>query len=416
LPRFLHLSAAKGGVMKKVSADTITDMTIRSGPSAGPPSPTPSVQQLIAEIRSTLLLREKALAQLAEQSREGAAPGDPPTAYEISHRRAAEGIKEFEKILANVPDGFRLVPVLYTTVDQKQNEKIKREFSARVRPHFLHFLAEEYADELKALGIGPRGVEMMRKGLYPVDAAGNLYAMNIDHIIECFGGGKMSLQKETDPLMPAGSNPTFLVNHFSNFILLPIQVHEFKNLLNGLQNLAQTKTGESRWALMLIPETGPGRSAYIAPPQKPGHPLHGLRTHSENPEHQIKHASYMVDQVHDALRSDITGAASQEIFLRPAIEDLAGRLEIAFNSAAGSSNGYYKAFLRFYSGEKMATLRKETENLPYPEASRLHKAMGNIDASIRARFNRRANDNARIGRKTGKARRKDRNQRHRHPE
>jgi len=390
----------------------------------------PSADQMIAQIRADFTSRIDSLEKLIRQSKTaGRKASAPPTAFEIAHRQALKDQDAFEKLMASVPKGFRLTPVLYSRITPEQNAEVFAEYNKRVRPDFLHYLAHNHAAELSALGICQHGIDRMKKGLDPADASGSLYSLNIDHIVERAGGGNWSLQKAVDPQMPAGSPPTFLVNHFSNFILLPKKIHNYKNDLNALQKASFTPYGESRWVLMLVPETGPGQSAYIAPPQDQQHPLHGVHTHRENGSHYIQHAEFMVDRTRDALsvfrqdpvvagilktaegtgtnpRQAFNDAVSQhptqkdrlETFVKPAMQETLRWLTLAFNDVSKTGKITSKSFLDFYQGRKVSNLPLEMADLPCEETEKLRDIIQQIDtALLQARFNKQAappvNDN-----------------------
>ena len=427
---------------KKVSADTISDLTAQSGFSAGAKgAPPPTAEEMIKQIRANLKLQAESLAKQVELSKAAATdPAAPPNAFEIAYQLALKQQKDFEQIVADVPKGFRLTPVLYSKITYEQNTAVKDEYRKHVRRHFLRYVAEHHADELSALGICPQGIDRMRKGLDPADANGVLYKVNIDHIVERSGGGQMSLQKAADPLLPPGSNPTYLVNHLSNMILLPEQVHEAKNLLNEAQQAAKTKYGESRWVLMLIPETGLKQSGFVAVPQDRNHYLFGIEKRQLSATDKIRHASFITDQAQAALeafrknpavknilksaqsvakrqKKTVVGLMQEEetcgtvapqhrlssIFnqavasnpaqkemletsLKPALLEAAKRLRTAFDDASkpGHDKKDYDDFVGFYQGKKIKALRQNIEKLPLKEAAELHEALLSIDREIQA--------------------------------
>ncbi|MFH1158555.1 MAG: hypothetical protein V1721_06695 [Pseudomonadota bacterium] len=256
-------------MLKNVDADTVGKLTAESAFLCKPSEISPTAEEMIVRIRAELASRE-------------------------------EDLKKFNDLVDNMPKGFRLVPVLYTKVDSKQNAEVMTEFSGRVRRLFLQHLANTYEAELDALGIPPHGIEQMKKGNNPDDGNDALYAIDVDHLVERSGGGRMSMEKEVDPMMPAGSTPTFRINHFSNLFLLPEQIHGVKNWMNDLQGIHKMGTGESKWVLMMIPEAAPDRSGFITPRQEPDHPLHGL--HPLNASAQHNYAYYMAKVTHDTIR------------------------------------------------------------------------------------------------------------------
>jgi hypothetical protein len=425
---------------EKVSADTISALTAASGFPGHAHDAPPTSEQMIAQIRATLKLRAESLAKQSAQSKAAETdPAAPPNAFEISHHRAQQDLQNFEKIVANVPKGFRLTPALYSKIERDHNTEIYAEFSKYVRRNFLKYIAGHHADELSKLGICQAGIDRMKKGLDAADANDMLYEVNIDHIVERSGGGQMSLQKAVDPMLPPGSAPTYLVNHMNNLILLPEHVHEAKNLLNEAQQAAQTKQGESKWVLMLIPETGPAQSGFVAVPQDQNHYLHGLKKRKQDVSKRISHASFVVDQVQQALDTfrknpivdsmlkTAEGVAAQQkktvvdmmreeeksadpvkkpglkdIFnaavakdpvqkdmlensLKPVIEDAAKQIKTAFDEASkpGMSADDYKNFISFFQGKRISSVRQGVENLPVEEAAKLHETLLQIDFKIK---------------------------------
>jgi hypothetical protein len=373
--------------MKKVSADTVTELTMAAAPTPGAGGTPPTAEQMIDQIRSRLTLRIESLDKSERRGQESApSKKSSKTAFKISHSRAVKDLREFEKIVANPPNGFCLAPVLYSPIEQGQNARVYSQFSSRVRPKFMRYLAENHAEELGALGICPQGIERMKKGLDPVDPSGRLYDVNVDHIIERFGGGKASLTEEVDPLMPPGSKPTYLVNHFSNFILLPTWVHELKNDLNELQGAVKTPPGQSKWVLMIVPQACPEHSSYVAQPQ--GH----LQTRQANLHARNTTPLQLAESTAYQVNSILDGAASnpaQKDLLKPALGDMSGRLTEAFNDASKPRQDM-AAFLRFYQGESFRSLREKVEILPPEETEQLRKTLLWIDNGLETRFNRYA--------------------------
>ncbi len=428
---------------KKVSADTISALTAASCFSGTSPGTPPSPQKMIDDIRAALKKRAVALSQSAEAAKLAETdPDAPPSPFEISSKKALQNIATFEKIVNNVPQGFRLVPVLYSKIDRDHNAHVYSEFGKEVRRPFLQYCATHHAKELAALGICAEGIEQMKMGFDPVDENGSFYAVNIDHIVERSGGGQMSKKRGPDPLMPAGSRSNFLVNHFDNLILIPEQVHEIKNILNDLQQAASTRNKSSAWVLMLVPEVDAAHSGFVAQPQDPSHYLYGLMRRKEDPSRLVNQASFSlanllvtIDSMH--LDKDIHHAivaaenyaahygrsvheqmeyedrpdkahkqhrltqtfnaavarkpaqkALVEKTLRPKLLELDGKLKAAFTaaflSAPANDNGL-RGFMPFYQGKKLTSLRQSTAQLPIPEAVQLHDTFAMIDAKIRQR-------------------------------
>jgi hypothetical protein len=228
----------------------------------------------------------------------------------------------------------------------------------------------------------------MKKKLDPVDENGHLYDVNIDHIIERYGGGKVSTTLEVDPQMPPGSKPTYLANHFSNLILMPVYVHDMKNALNELQRAANTPQGQSKWVLMLVPQTDGAHAGYVAQPQsslptKPGR----LR---------IAHLSALDMAVTTAEQVGyiLDNSRQEDDVIQPALEDMSVRLSTAFDFASKPRNDYV-AFLRFYEGEEFKSLREKARALPADKTDALRKTVSWIDGRIEARFNHYASKKSR---------------------
>ncbi len=350
---------------KRVAVDTITEIT--SAPDFAPAEdvpPAPSREELIAELR-------KNFSDTASQAFNCAA--------------------NLEKIIKDVPAGFDLVPVFYRRVESGKNASIQNEYLFRVRDHFLRFLAENHERELKNLGICEEGIARMKNGLDPVNEKGMLYNISIDHIIERSGCGLWGEKKEEDPARP-GVAPKYRANHFGNLILLPHHVHEFKNSLNALQGLKALVPGEGKWILMLVPKRDAHHSGFVAPPQGPGHRLHGIHTRAHDASKKIGHTNYVVARAHNWL--DLTADKNapdrrhvRKNFLRPALKDVAEQMKDAFNFVSSRNNtprgkAEYGAFVRFYQGRSVQRLKARVQKLPFKEAIALRSVFARIDLDI----------------------------------
>ncbi len=224
--------------MKKVSAATVTELTAAAACTALP-SPvangtrTPSVQDLISHLEKTNPRRAQEFAALAKQ----------------------------------LPDGFALVPVLYTRVAQSKNAALESEYLFSVRERFLKFLAQAQKKALADLGVCAHGIARMARGLDPANEKGERYALSVDHIIERSGSGTLSDARALDPLRAEGTRESYPVNHFGNLILLPQDVHDYKNRVNSLQDIHTLQEGQSRWILMMTPVTTAQHHGYVCAPQ-----------------------------------------------------------------------------------------------------------------------------------------------------
>jgi hypothetical protein len=374
--------------MEKVSADTISKLTATYVlPSSEPVKPQPAAPELIKQVRADL---QKKIDDLTKSM----GGSSQRSAFSIARDKALIELATFEKIVANPPKGFRLAPVLYSRINSRQNDKTYSQFTAYVRRDFMRFLAENHAEELRTLGIAPAGIERMKAGLSPVNESGRLYEVNVDHIIERFGGGKASLTEEIDPQRPPGSGKTFLVNHFSNLLLLPKTVHELKNKLNEIQNVVQQ--GKPKWVLMVVPEAAPGHSGYVAQPQKERletqekrQPRNNLSVYRMN---ALEVAESTLEEINGIFVS-ITKAPEQkeeyEAMLKPALEDMSIRLETAFNEAHKPHHSP-KPFKAFYEGKNFSTLREKVAALPVNQSDKLRTTIESIDTGLKDTYNLRA--------------------------
>ena len=368
--------------MEKVSADTITQLTITHAHSSpAPAGPPPTTEKMITDIRARLTQRIKHLARSMQNS-----PADKVSAFSISHGKSVEALQKFEEIVKNVPNGFRLVPVWYSRVESRENARAAEQYKMYVRPQFLCYIAENHAAELAALGISDKGIELMKTGNNPVDASGKMCAVNIDHIIERAGGGNATLTEEIDPKMPHGSAPTYLVNHFSNFILLPIDTHEVKNMLNTVQGKDKLLPGQGDWVLMMVPEAAPGYSGYVSRPQGPLKNLYSKQSSSPV-------SSQPAQQQIDPLQMTFSAAAEAHNILntvqtaevmRPALDRVAEKLTTAFNKASKPKD--MDSLRIFYEGKKFKRMSQRVKALPPEKTGKMVEALQLINAGIKERY------------------------------
>jgi len=418
---------------KRVSADTITGITAdpTNNGSTNPTPPAPTYDELLVKIRTRLAK----IIVAAEASLDAA---DPENERDIANRQAnlaqaKENQQTFEKMLKNVPDGFKLVPTYYSRITKEENEKVREEYSFKVRPKFMKYLGENCAAELKALGVSDAGVNRMKNGLDPVDDKGNLFNFSVDHIVERAGSGDMGRTKAVDPDMPA-TEPVFKVNHIGNYILLTEKVHEYKNILNDLQNASDMPYGKGKWILMMAPLRTPENPGFVVPPQSKASGLDGVGTHPQSLKHnefvvgsaladlerfkntgnmrqlvrgQIAQAgSKPVAEVAEAeaalkkpgaLRRAFAGAlaadpkASElvENFIKPALTDVTTSVTTLYDDIQSKINtpkGRFDfwEFTRFFRSQQMKDLRADVEALPFEEASTLHSKFNKLAASMNA--------------------------------
>ena len=417
---------------KYVSADTITEITTSPGflqPHQSVSSP-PSAEDLVKSIRADLA----AQLDLAERRERGQAPRDagrnfqhgaPPSSSEVR-----DDIRQFEQILKEVPPGFALTPVVYSRITTAENALIKNEYSYLVRPSFLRFCAEHHADELKNLGICDSGIDRMRNGLDPADEQGELYSVNIDHILERAGSGMYGKTKAPDADNP-GMAEAYKPNHFGNLMLIPEKVHEFKNALNDLQRASYTSPGNTKWILMMTPLRDAAHSGFVCPPLPASHRLSGLDTRGTDNFAKVEHGQYVlgvtlnhIDRLRDmgdlrttvrdlvakadalngtvaeiaeaeaakngessfrkafdaAVRKDAGTADHLDKLVRPALVDVSEQVNSLYtrltqNLATPKDRAAFWEFAHFMRSPKMQDLRFDVEALPFEEASQLSKTL-----------------------------------------
>lgn len=280
---------------QKVSAETITELT-KSADFADPASipPQPSVDELIAAIHARI---------------EAKYPQDHSAGHAAQSFRAAniKGEKaRLQGIFDNIPVGFKVAPVYYKKPSAQYKDEVFDEYSFRVRPNFLRFLAENHAAALKELGICSSGIHRMRRGLDPARVDGSIYDVSIDHIIERSGSGAFVARKTIDPQAPEGQGAVSEVNHFNNLVLLPDSIHLVKNALNDMQRPSKMEEGLGLWMLMIVPTCENRRCGYVAPAQPEGSRYGGLVCR-ETPVKDRMHLLWYVTRQLTVSLEDIQG-------------------------------------------------------------------------------------------------------------
>ena len=248
--------------MKKVNAATITQLSTATAGGVVPSAP-PAIEDMVARLRA-----------------------DDPT-------RA----QEFQTLLAKLPQGFALVPVLYTRIEKSHNAQLESEYVLSVRQRFLKFLGQTQQQSLRALGICEHGIARMARGLDPATVSGDRYDLSVDHIIERNGSGALSNARAKDPLRAADNAESWPVNHFDNLILMQQDIHDYKNRLNALQGIGQMRVGESRWILSLAPVVTAQSPGFVASVQPAGATLGQLRRYAPNVQQQIGENSAISNQL-----------------------------------------------------------------------------------------------------------------------
>lgn len=281
-----------------VSARTISVLTLdaATGPvKRRPPTPEELKQHTSFSLHSRNQRRKK---KIDGKKLSPALRDFERAAADRKHERALANQQMMEKIITRPPEGFKFAPVVFSRISKEQNQEVVKEFSKKVRPKFMKFLAENHAADLKKLGICDHGIERMKNGFDPADQGGRVYDVSVDHIIERAGSGRLGLEQAVDPLMPPGSAPTFKINHFLNLILLPHKLHTLKNTVNTIQSVAERPEGSSTWCYMLVPDDRtPENPRFTHVPQKGAINPYNVLFRDLKPEDLIGHASYIVDRL-----------------------------------------------------------------------------------------------------------------------
>lgn len=416
---------------KRVSAETITEIT--GAPGFGeqktPIPAAPTAQDLIDKTR--LRLAKEVFATEAWLD-----AADPENERTIEMRKkdvklAKENQQLFEELIADVPNGFKLVPTFYSRITTDENNAIKDEYSYSVRPRFLKFLGDNYADDLRALGIPEAGIERMKGGLDPSDGNDTFYRLNVDHIVERAGSGMMGKTKSPDP--DNGNRVTYNVNHLGNFVLLPEQVHEYKNKLNDLQVASDMPFGKGKWILMMAPERNDIHHGFVAQPQPANSKLKGLQEKPLLSYHAQYSATTMAREISElkqlngmrplvrgmietaeaeqttvaelaetqvrqkkgGLRKSFNDAVSKDResdilvngLVRPAIKDLTDSFaslyrKVSKSTAQPRERDAFWDLLRLYQGDEVKNLRADVAALPVPEAAEMVSVFRQLDTDF----------------------------------
>lgn len=418
---------------KRVSAETITEITSSPGfvPPGKVPTP-PSAEDLIEATRKDIAARVEKFNRLLS----GPLSNEDTLRARESLAKAKADKENFETAIKEVPEGFKLVPVLYSKITQEQNGAIHNEYLSNVRSRFLKFIGENHADAARKLGICEHGIDRMKQGLDPADSEGRPYEMNIDHIIERAGSGLWAQSKEKDPDQAPEVEDKFRQNHFGNLILIPEKIHNYKNMLNNLQRIGQLQPGESKWVLMMVPERNEQNPGFICPPQTPGSRWDILSVRPKDPSRDTHHADFIVKQTNDRIRefraiplaertmqvietiaqaygrpavempdesvkgrrslsqifNDIIAhddkAREIEKLMRPMLKEAAFSINKAFDTAIdhlGDPERGQKLlanFAGFFRSGAMKTLRDQVSKMPLAEAAEVHKLCKTIERDL----------------------------------
>ncbi len=249
-----------------VSASNISEITAAAGAHGKAAAHPPTAADLIRQIREyhakSMELLASGLPPMHLKGKRGQSLSERFNAYAKSWQKT---IDDFEDMIAHVPDGYKLVPVLYTPVSGQRLGTISDEFNGRVKPAFVKFIVEKYSDELMAIGLTQNDLARIKNGKIPADLGRRF---SIDHIIERAGAGKWAEVKEVDQDNPHSSHERRLVNHFGNLTFMPASVHNYKNRLNQVQGIRKHAPNRTQWLLMLVPVRNKKHHGFVAPAQK----------------------------------------------------------------------------------------------------------------------------------------------------
>jgi hypothetical protein len=408
-----------------ISADTITELSRELAPDAGS---APTASEMIESLRARLGENLDA-ARILEREERRKGPKGP---FNLAANYAKRDSDTLEYIMKNVPKGFRLAPVWHAPLDDNQKRLVLNDYKSVVRP-FLRHVATHYPHELAALGIGRRGIRELQHGLEPFDNDHTPYNLSIDHIVERGGAGRRGVDKAFDPLNPGALKPRYLVNHFENMILLPQQVHDFKNALLHLQMPSARLRNKEQWVLTLAPVRDENNAGFVCPPQPAKHRLRGLQRRAHTALRCIVRAAAAANMTtaaigemksHPALRplmrlfrniandnrgtvaelaverrtgvpdlagqfADVAAAeprigAQERDIVRPAIADMAAQIAHVFNETAAADGrpegaALYRKFRRFHRSGNLKKLRRAVGSLPFAEAAAMMDVLRDVD-------------------------------------
>lgn len=262
--------------MEKVSASNITRITQNFNNLSGPP---PSFEMVVEQVRNALIEETTPKKQRKKEKKNG---------------ERADRLKEAGE---NLPEGMKLVPVLYKKSFKDDHKEVRNEFNPKVGPAAYRRLARNWGKELSDQGFCEYAINKMKEGHHPRDKNGNPFNWSLDHMLECQGGGRASLEKKPDPDWPENDplkpDETFMVNHLGNIDFMPDPVHEHKNVINRCQ-IHDMEEGEIRWIYMAAIDREEGAPPFYPHMKAKGEPQDGI-----TPKEDLTLASYTAIQSSD---------------------------------------------------------------------------------------------------------------------
>lgn len=181
---------------------------------------------------------------------------DGITAGQVIARLTPQQQAALEPLIARVPPGMKLAPVVYTRIPSIENRKVWKQFRNTVIRHFYRHMAEQFPDQLKQMGFDQHAISEMAQGHRPVSSSGHGYKVSVDHIIERAGSGEWGYAVAIDPdLHKADGSPVTSrkVNHARNLVMLTQRDHDLKNAINDIQ-FRDVAANSCRLGVMLVPD------------------------------------------------------------------------------------------------------------------------------------------------------------------
>lgn len=381
-----------------ITADTATEFTRALG---GNPPPAPSVDDMRAALDDRL--NEKIAVLEARHARMKADGIKPPRTLRGKIAAARRNLAEFHATIASPPPGFRLVPVW--CVPAAEGPEAAREYTAAARRDALKRAAREDAAALRTLGVCDFGMACMRRGQTPVNAAGLVYDLSVDHhVVEQAMAGAAA--RVRDPELPPDAPEKFPVNHLSNLMIVTGPYHRRKNWLHDMQAPPRAARGQPFYRLSLIREDAarvigpqPGGLPFCAPtPMGDITRLRHLRAVADDCLHMLTSDPDTQEALEDS--GGVNGGAAAfnrlaspearklaDTGLRPALLQMTSHLSDVFRQVARgprtpAADRLYLAFAAACGTKAMQRFRARTGDLPFPEAAALHAAFAAVDAGM----------------------------------
>ncbi|MCQ2913624.1 MAG: hypothetical protein MJ247_00300 [Alphaproteobacteria bacterium] len=156
-----------------------------------------------------------------EKRKGGKKPSHQQTNTNVSSNVSSDLNAEPMKFDFDEIHGMKLKEVVWEVPDQKVRKRRRSQFS-NVRKEFLQEIGRTHEEQLRALGMTEKQIDMVKKGATP-------NGFNVHHKLPIHGGG---------------------LNEFSNFILMPIPPHDDLHHLVMDPQVANLQTGAKKRVLI----------------------------------------------------------------------------------------------------------------------------------------------------------------------